>query len=122
MLAFYNRLAKRLYGLRPILWALGALAVGAFGSVLFLSDGSINSAYALLSVTVLLWSAWLLAVAHSFAEPPPMFDPAARIWTRFKAKLKLGLVWAHTLIMTALFLLALVMTIRTTGIVLGGYG
>ncbi len=122
MLALYNRLAKRLYGLRSILWALGALAVGGFGCVLFLSDGSINSSYALLSVTILLWTAWLLAVAHSFVEPVPVIDPAARVWTRFKAKLRRGLNWAQALTMTALFILALVMTMRTTGIVFGGYG
>ncbi len=120
MLTLYNRLAKRLYRLRPVLWALGALAVGAFGGVLFLSDGLIDSSYALVSITILLWTVWLLAVAHSFVEPVADVDPAARLWTRFKAKLGRGLVWAHALIMTVFLILAVVMTTRTTGIVLGG--
>ena len=122
MLALYNRLAKRLYGLRLMLWALGALAIGAFGGVLFLSDGSIDSSYALVSLTSLLWTAWLLAVAHSFVEPVPEADPAARLWARFKAKLRRGLLWIQALAMTVLFILALVMTMRTTGIMLDGYG
>ncbi len=120
MLALYNRFAKRLYRFRPVLWALGALAVGAFGGVLFLSDGLIDSAYALVSITILLWTVWLLAVAHSFVEPVARVDPAARVWVRFKAKLTHGLVWAQALIMTVLFILVLVMTMRTAGIVLGG--
>ena len=120
MLALYDRLARRLYGLRPILWALGALAVGAFGGVLFLSDGSIDGSFALVSLAILLWTLWLLAVAHSLIGPLPEVDPAARVWTRVKAKLRRGLAWVQVLIMTALFILAVVMTIRTTGIVLGG--
>ena len=122
MLAIYYGLARRLYKLRPILWALGALAVGAFGGVLFLSDGSIDGSYALVSITILLWAVWLLSVAQSFVEPVAAVDPAASIWSRFKARLRHGLVWAHALMMTALFILALVMTIRTTGIVLDRYG
>ncbi len=122
MLARYNRLAKWLYRLRPVLWALGALSVGAFGGVLFLSDGSIDSSYALVSVTILLWTVWLLAVAHSFVEPVAEVEPAARVWARFKAKLTRGLAWAQALTMTVFFILALVMTMRTTGIVLGGDG
>ena len=120
MLALYNRLAKQLYRLRPVLWALGALAAGAFGGVLFLSDGLIDSSYALVSITILLWTVWLLAVAHSFVVPVAGVDPEARVWARFKAKLRRGLVWAQALIMTALFILVLVMTMRTAGIVLGG--
>ena len=122
MLALYYLLARRLYRLRSILWALGALAVGAFGGVLFLSDGSIDGSFALVSLVSLLWALWLLAVAHSSIEPVPEVDPAARTWTRIKAKFRRGLVWAQALTMTALFILALVMTIRTTGIVLDRYG
>jgi len=120
MLAFYNRLAKQLYGLRLILWALGVLAVGAFGGVLFLSDGSIDGSYALVSVTFLLWALWLLAVAHSFVEPAPVAVPAAGVWRKFSVKLRRGLARVLALSMTALFILTVVMTIRTTGIVLGG--
>ncbi len=122
MLAFYNRFARRLYRLRPVLWALGALAVGGFGGVLFLSDGLIDSSYALVSITILIWAVWLLAVAHSFVEPVAEVDRSARLWARIKARLRRGLVWAQALTMTVLFILALVMTMRTTGIVLGGYG
>ncbi len=122
MLAFYNRFAKRLYRLRPVLWALGVLAVGAFGGVLFLPGGLIDSSYALVSITIVIWTVWLLAVAHSFVEPVAAVDPAARVWARFKAKLGRGLAWTQALTMTVLFILAVVMTMRTTGIVLGGYG
>ncbi len=120
MLALYYRLARRLYALRPILWALGVLAAAAFGGVLLLSDGSIDGSYALVSLAILLWILWLLAVAHSFVEPVSAVDPAASFWTRFKARLRRGLVWGQALIMTALFILAVVMTVRTAGIVLGG--
>ncbi len=120
MLAFYNRFAKRLYRLRPVLWALGVLAVGAFGGVLFLSDGLIDSSYALLSITIVIWTVWLLAVAHSFVEPVAEVDPSARLWSRFKTRLRRGLVWAQALTMTVLFIFAFVMTTRTAGIVLGG--
>ena len=122
MLAFYNRFARRLYRLRVVLWALGAIAVAAFGGVLFLSDGLIDSSYALVSITIVIWTVWLLAVAHSFVEPVAEVDLSARLWSRFKARLRRGLVWAQALTMTVLFILSLVMTMRTTGIVLGGYG
>ena len=118
MLTLYYRLAQRLYRFRVVLWILGVTSAALFGGALFLSDGTIDAAYALASLTFVLWALWLLAVAHSFDEPVPEIDPDARIWTRVRLMLRRATAWILAIIMTVLFVLAIVMTTRAVGIVL----
>ena len=118
MLAFYNRLAKRLYSLRAILWALGVLSIGAFVGVLFLESGSIDGSYALAALTFLLWTLWLLALAYGFFEELPEVDAAARFWTKLGARVRRGFLWVLALSLTALLVVAVIMTVRTAGIML----
>lgn len=120
MLTFYYRFARRLYRFRVPLWFLGGISICTFCSALFLSNGSIDSDYALVSLTLLLWALWLLAVAFSFIDPAPAIDPDASFWRRLGARLRRVLTWILVLGMTALFVLAVAMTSRTLGIVLGG--
>jgi hypothetical protein len=118
MLGIYNRLAKRLYGLRSILWAFGILSVGAFAGVLFLADGSIDGSYALAALTFLLWALWLLALAYGFIEDPPSVDPASRFWVKLGTRLRRSVLWLLALGLAALLIVAVIMTARTVGIVL----
>ena len=92
------------------------MAVVLFGGALFLSDGTIDAAYALASLTLMLWTLWLLAIAHGFVEPVPEIDPAARFWARARLKFRRATVWVLAFAMTVLFVMAIVMTIRTIGI------
>ncbi|MFP6829501.1 MAG: hypothetical protein VCC36_10785 [Gammaproteobacteria bacterium] len=118
MLIFFNRLAQRLYRLRVVLWIVGATSTALFGAALFSSGGTIDAAYALVSLTLLFWALWLLAVAYSFVEPAPVVDSGARFWARVKVKLRRAMFWILAVAMTLLFVLALVMTTRAIGIVL----
>ena len=116
MLEFYNRIAKRLYGFRSAIWVLSVLSVAAFAGVLFLAGGVIDGSYALAALTLLLWSLWMLAFAYGFVEPVPAVDPAARFWTRLRARLKLGFLWMLAVAMAGLMIVAVIMTVRTIGI------
>ena len=120
MLTFCYRLAQRLYRLRVVLWIVGATSTALFGGALFLSDGTLDAAYALVSLTLLLWALWFLAFAYSFVEPAPVPDSGARLWTRAKAKLRRATAWVLAIVMTLFFGLAVVMTTRAIGIVLAG--
>jgi len=118
MLTFFYRLAQRLYRLRFVLWVVGATSVALFAGALFLSGGTIDAAYALVSLTLLLWALWLLAVSYCFVEPAPVLDSGARLWTRTKVKLRRAMLWTLAVAMILLFGLAIVMTTRAVGIVL----
>ncbi len=118
MLTFFYRLAQRLYRLRVVLWVVGATSVALFAGALFLSGGTIDAAYALVSLTLLLWTLWLLAVSYCFVEPAPVLDTGARFWARAKVKLRRAMLWTLAVAMILLFGLAIVMTTRAVGIVL----
>ncbi len=120
MLKLYYRVAQRLYRLRSLLCILCAISVVIFAGVLFTADGSVDSAYALAALTVILWTLWLLAIAYNFIDPVREVDPDAPFWTRFRSRFGRSLAWMLVLFMTALFLLAVAMTTRTIGIVFGG--
>jgi len=122
ILAVYNRLAKRLYGLRSILWALGILSVGAFAGVLFLADGSIDGSYALAALTFLLWALWLLALAYGFFEELPLVDSASGFWARLGTRLRRGFLWIVAFGLAALLIVAVSLTLRTVGIVVDAQG
>jgi len=120
MLIFFHRVAQRLYRLRILLWIVGATFTALLSGALFLSDGALDAAYALVSLTLLLWVLWLLAFAYSFVEPAPVSDSGARLWTRAIVKLRRATAWVLAIVMTLFFGLATVMTTRAIGIVLAG--
>jgi len=120
MLTFFYRLAQWLYRFRVVLWIVGATSTALFSGTLFLSDGTLTAAYALVSLTLLLWVLWLLAVAYCFFEPAPVPDSGARLWTRAKVKFRRATVWILAIVMSLFFGLVIVMTTRAIGIVLAG--
>ena len=116
MFAFCNQLAKQFYYVRLVLWFFSFMSLVVFAGVLFFGDNSINSSYALASLTALLWVLWMLAFAYGFVEPIPVIDPAAGFWTRLWMRLKLGLLWVLAVVLAGLMVVAVVLTFRAIGI------
>ncbi|MFL2546731.1 MAG: hypothetical protein ACJ0SL_05145 [Candidatus Rariloculaceae bacterium] len=120
MLKLFTQVATQLFGIRRLLWTLGVGSIMAFIGVLFLADGAIDGSYALAALSLLLWSLWALALAYAFIEPAPVIDPAARLRTRFAVRLKRIWLWVLALLMAGLMIVAVIMTMRTVGLVLDG--
>jgi len=119
MLIRFYRFASFLYRFRAVLWVLAMVAVGLFLTALFARGSSIDAAYALASLSVLLWALWLLAVAHSFVRLPPEVQPGDRFWLRTKTRFQRATAWVLALAVTGLFVLALILTTRTLGLIVG---
>ena len=113
------RFASFLRRFRAALWVLTVVAVSLFLATLFACEGSIDAAYALASLSLLLWALWFLAVSYCFVRPPPEVLASDRFWLRIRTRFQRATVWALVLAVVGLLTLALMLTSRTIGLLVG---
>jgi len=105
---------------RRLLWGIAMLAVVAFVVALVPLYRGASYTYALTAVTVLLWTLWLVSVAHSFTSAPPVLDRRAPLTVRVKVRAKRALLWLLAIVMTLLLGLVVVVSARALGMILRG--
>ncbi len=116
MLQFYTRIGRPLYRFRLLLWLLAAIAAGIFVSGMFRSADS--QSYLLASFVLSLWAVLLIAVGHSFCEPPPIVDRNDRLMTRLATRVKRGMLWLLAILTTGIFAFVGFLSIRAVGLLL----
>ena len=117
MLDFYEKLATRLYPLRHLVLALGAVSIGAFVATVLFSSGPADEAYMLVALVVLLWCLSLGALVHTFVHPAPVVNPADRWFARTAARIKRGVRWLMAAMMTLLCIAVLVGSLKAFGLI-----
>lgn len=116
MLNVVAKLAGGLYRVRVLLWlcagaAVVALVIGVFGTAA--SEGVV-----LVTLIGLLWSVFLLALAHAFVGGVPdvrVADPWSR---RLRARLRRAALWCLAVVAVALSAGLAYLSLRSIGVVL----
>lgn len=118
LLNFYAWIARPISRWSVLLWLILIAA-----AVLFLIDllrPSGAEGRVPLSLIVVLWAGFLIAVGRCFAELPAPVDPQARFRVRLVARIKRGLLWLLAIATTALFGLVLLLSVRAAGMYVNG--
>ena len=112
MLAFYRRWARRLYPLRPLFLLLCALAVAAFGWLLFAATVEQAQRWQLSSVLLAVSSLLFWLWATVFRQQLPNLENVAGVLPRLRVKLRYGLYYTLCLVITLLLLATLYLGLR----------
>lgn len=119
MLEFLHRLARRLAPYQRLLWSVVLICISGFIAVVALSPDPRSDAFALLSMTALVWALLLITIVHSFTRPLPSLTTATGLWQRLKLRLRLALLWLLAVAMTAVGGLLVLFSARALGNLLG---
>ena len=118
MLRFYARIAGPISRWNVVLWLVLLASAGLFLVDLVRPDGA--GGRVPLSLIVVLWAGFLIAVGRCFAVLPAPVDPQAKFGARFAARTKRALLWLLALATTALFGLVAFLSMRAVGMYLQG--
>ena len=113
LLDFYARIARPVARWRVVLWFVLFAATGLFLFDLLRPSGAEGRVP--LSLIVVLWAGFLIAVGRCFAELPAPVDPQARFRSRLVTRIKRGLLWLLAIATTALFGLVALLSLRALG-------
>ena len=119
MLAFYNRVAKRLYGAKRAFWLIAAAGIVAFVALIFMPDLPAGPIYAFLAATIALWSFFLVVVVNSFSTPLPIIEPGLGIFAKIKIKLRRAALLVSAVILTLTAAVILSFTFRAVASLIG---
>ena len=117
MLDAYTNLAKTLYRVRAPLWGATALFVLTVIGLLLFYRGAHDDALLLGTLTCVLWSLSLIALAHAFVSPTPQVDPNDSFFHRGATRLKRGVRWLMAFAVTGLFVMILFFLARVLAII-----
>lgn len=120
MLAFYHRIARRLYPARLVLWMLTAASAAAFLLVLFNRGGAFGEPFLLPMVLVFAWMVAALSVTYGFYETLPSARPGARALHRIAVWAKRAYLWLMAALMSAVSIALALLCIRAVAISLRG--
>ncbi len=118
LLNFYARIARPLSRFAVVLWLVLFAAAGLFLFDLFRPTGAEGRVP--LSLIVVLWAGFLIAVGRCFAVLPEPVDPQARFSARLMARIKRGLLWLLAIATTVLFALVALLSVRAAGMYVTG--
>lgn len=118
LLNFYTRIAGPISRWSVVLWLVLAAAAGLFLFDLFRPDSAESRVP--LSLIVVLWAGFLIAVGRCFAVMPAPVDPQAKFAARLTARIKRTLLWLLALATTLLFGLVAFLSVRAVGMYLQG--
>jgi len=110
------RISAALYRVRLVLALAGCTALVWFTYVVFASDGA--SAVALLPLTLTVWVALALGMAHSLAALPPGIAPGDGLILRWRKRFRQAV---YALVLVAMLVLTgfvLVLSWRAVGVIL----
>ena len=113
LINFYAWIARPIARWSILLWLILAVAAGFFLFDLLRPSGADGRVP--LSLIVVLWAGFLIAVGRCFAELPAPVDPQARFPARLAARIKRGLLWLLAIATTALFGLVALLSVRAVG-------
>ncbi len=118
LINFYAWIARPISRWSVLLWVVLFAAAGFFVFDLFRPTGA--GGRVPLSLIIVLWAGFLIAVGRCFARLPAPVDPQARFLARLAARIKRGFLWLLAIATTALFILVAVLSVRAVGMHLRG--
>jgi hypothetical protein len=110
------RISAVLYRVRHVLLLAGGAALAWFVYVVVASDGP--STAALLPLTLAVWVALALAMAHSLATLPPGITPGDGIIRRFRKRVRLAVYGLVLVVMLGLTGFVLMLSWRALGVIM----
>ena len=120
MLAFYHRLARRLYPARSVLWLCMAASAVVFMLALFNRGGGLGEAHLLPAVMVFAWLIAALGVVYGFVEALPSAESEMPLLRRVAIRARRAYFWLMAALMSAVSVVLVVLCVRAVGIALRG--
>jgi hypothetical protein len=120
MLNLFHALGRRLHRARSVLWALAAGAALLFAAAVLVMDAASSQGWLLGCVTVLLWCISALSVAYGFSGGLPTAEAGAGWFRRLRVTLARAYLWLMALLMTVASVGVLWVSLRSIGIALRG--
>jgi hypothetical protein len=109
------RVSAALYRVRVVLAVAGCTALAWFAYIVFVSDGA--STVALLPLTLAVWVALALGMAHSLAALPPAIAPGDSLIRRFRKRFRQAVYALVLVAMLGLTGFVLMLSWRTLGVI-----
>ena len=118
MLAFYHRLARKLYPMRHLLWLCTAAAAAISVFAVFDRGGALGEGLLLPAVMVFAWLIAALSVVYGFVEALPSAQSGMPLLRRVAIHARRSYFWLMAALMSAVSIALAVLCVRAVGIAL----